>query len=112
MEARPLLLSHSNKRSLLDESLEGSFCFYSKQYHYRKEKCMYGVYKVGEGTPIVTFNECDVAQEWASEEDYPTEVKCLCVEHHFKGSIHKECYEMEEHTCHERRCECDCHYEQ
>jgi len=36
--------------------------------------------------------------------------QCPCVESHFKGNIHAECYKNEEHNCHERECECDCHY--
>ena len=36
--------------------------------------------------------------------------QCPCVESHFKGNIHAECYRNEEHNCHERQCECDCHY--
>jgi len=36
--------------------------------------------------------------------------QCPCVESHFKGNIHAECYKNEEHNCRERQCECDCHY--
>ena len=35
--------------------------------------------------------------------------QCPCVESHFKGNIHAECYKAEEHNCHERECQCDCH---
>jgi hypothetical protein len=38
--------------------------------------------------------------------------QCPCVESHFKGDIHAECYRNEEHNCHERQCECDCHYQE
>lgn len=70
----------------------------------------YGVYKKSTMKKVVEFKDYHIALEWASEENYETVVQCLCIETHFKGSVHAECYRNEEHNCHERICECDCHY--